>query len=185
MADCNFVDTRFGIYADPVVLAGAWGKVFKGFVAAGNGKVVNKGDRVEAATGNAKMPNEVGNVNDMFLMVGTRIITDSQPVRWGKETDPVHAEQVLQLLHDDFGFVDATMRGFAGGRLGIASVDAKFVIEDGAADSFGNKGVPVFMNNGGEAGAVVKQNGIGEADDLVKFGLVFENNPDDMIILFD
>ena len=69
----------------------------------------------------------------------------------GEEADPVHTKQVFQLLQDDFGFMDAIMRGFAGNWLGITSVDTEFVIEDGATDTFGSKGVPVFMNNGGEA----------------------------------
>ena len=67
-ADTDLVEAGLGINTDPVELAGTRGKVVNGFIAAGNGEAVHKGDRVEAAVRDAEAPDEVVDVCDMFLM---------------------------------------------------------------------------------------------------------------------
>lgn len=49
-------------------MTGARCKVVDGFVAAGDGKIVDESDRVEAAVRDAEAPNEVLDVGDVFLV---------------------------------------------------------------------------------------------------------------------
>ena len=68
VADADLVETGFGVDADPIEAAGARSEVVNSLVTAGDGKVVDEGDGVEAAVGDAETPDEVGNVGDVFLM---------------------------------------------------------------------------------------------------------------------
>ena len=79
------VETGFGIHANPAEPAGTWDKIVDSFLAARDWEAVDEGNGVKTAVGNAKAPNEVGNVGDVFLVwFGARMIIENQLVRWGK-----------------------------------------------------------------------------------------------------
>ena len=67
-ANANLVETRFCVDADPVQAAGPWCEIIDGFIAAGNGKVVDECDGVEAAIRDAQAPDEVFNVGNVLLV---------------------------------------------------------------------------------------------------------------------
>ena len=62
------VEAGFGVDADPVETASAWGKIVDSFVTAGNGKVVHEGNGVKAAIGHTQPPDEVRNVGNVLLV---------------------------------------------------------------------------------------------------------------------
>ena len=49
-------------------MTGTWGKVVDGFVTTRDGEAVDEGDRVETPIGDAKAPDEVVDVGDVFLV---------------------------------------------------------------------------------------------------------------------
>eukprot|EP00977_Amphora_coffeiformis_P026920 scaffold31701_cov130-Amphora_coffeaeformis.AAC.1 len=61
--------------------------------------------------------------------------------------------------------MDAIARRATGLRGGVASVDAEFVVEDGPVDASGSEGVPVGLDDGGEAFPVAGFEGGGNGDD--------------------
>lgn len=99
----------------------------------------------------------------------------------GKTTDPAERQKFIKLLLHDAGFVDTVSRGAAGDRVGVACVDAKFVIKDWAAHAGGYEGVPIFMNDGSETGAKFGLKMVGKANDFVEFGLVLGGLPSDAV----
>ena len=66
-----------------------------------------------------------------------------------KGTDPTCSEEVDDLFHDDFGFVDAVFNWSASHGCGRAGIDTELVIEDGSIDSGGCEGVPIALNDRG------------------------------------
>ena len=84
------------------------------------------------------------------------------------------------MLHDA-SFVDAVTRWSACDGIGVTGVDAEFVVENGPADSTGDEGVPIFMDDGGEAVRELSVEVIREANDFVKFGLVEITVPNDTV----
>eukprot|EP00977_Amphora_coffeiformis_P023177 scaffold12343_cov107-Amphora_coffeaeformis.AAC.2 len=99
--------------------------------------------------------------------LGARTIWDNQPQR-----------------HDG-GFVDTVARRATGLRGGVTSVDAEFVVEDGPVDASGSEGVPVGLDDGGEAVLVTGFKGGGNGDDRVKFSLVEGRVPEDAVVAGD
>ena len=99
--------------------------------------------------------------------------------------NPAEVVQFIEVVGNDLGFVDAVPRRAASNRLGVASVDAKFIVEDWATDADSNERVPVILNNGGELFAAFGLEGGGKLDDFVEFGLVFAGIPQDAVVTFD
>eukprot|EP00977_Amphora_coffeiformis_P024066 scaffold15004_cov235-Amphora_coffeaeformis.AAC.1 len=81
--------------------------------------------------------------------------------------------------------MDAIARRATGSRGGVASVDAEFVVEDGPVDAGGGKGVPVGLDDGGEAFPVAGFEGGGNGDDGVEFSLVEGRVPEDAVVAGD
>eukprot|EP00977_Amphora_coffeiformis_P020744 scaffold8457_cov121-Amphora_coffeaeformis.AAC.2 len=81
--------------------------------------------------------------------------------------------------------MDAIGRRVTGLRGGVASVDAEFVVEDGPVDAGGGEGVPVGLDDGGEAFPVAGFKGGGNGDDGVEFGLVEGRVPEDAVVVGD
>eukprot|EP00977_Amphora_coffeiformis_P023858 scaffold14614_cov115-Amphora_coffeaeformis.AAC.2 len=82
----------------------------------------------------------------------------------GEVGDPAQIQEGFDLGQHDGGFVDAIARRAAGLRGGVAGVDAEFVVEDGPVDAGGGEGVPVGLDDGGEAFPVTGFKGGGNGD---------------------
>ena len=63
------MEAGFGINTDPEEMAGSRGKVINGLVAAGNGEAVGQGDSIEPSVVETELPDKVGNVLDVFLVL--------------------------------------------------------------------------------------------------------------------
>ena len=81
--------------------------------------------------------------------------------------------------------MDAVARGTASNRVGVACVDAEFVVEDGAANACGRKGIPVLVDDRGKTVAKGSVEGVGKPDNFVKFSLVGSWVPEDAVGAFD
>ena len=81
--------------------------------------------------------------------------------------------------------MDAVTRGSAGNGFGVAGVDAKFVMEDGSANTFGGEGVPKLVDNGSEAVSVVGVEVCWKFYVFVEFGLMFGGIPEDAVGAID
>ena len=64
----DLVKSRLSVNADPIQATCSGSKIVDCFVAAWDGKVVDEGDGVETAVGDAEAPNEVCDVVDVFLV---------------------------------------------------------------------------------------------------------------------
>ena len=103
------------------------------------------------------------------------------PGELGETGDPTAREEIGELLVDNLGFVDAVAWWTASDWFGVAGVDAKFIVEDGAADAVRSKRVPVFVDDGRETGFVVGVEGGWEGNELVKVSLVLGGVPKDAV----
>jgi hypothetical protein len=81
------------------------------------------------------------------------------------------------LLHNST-FVNAVVRSFAGDRLSITSVKAKFKTTDRSANTSGVETVPVILDDGNEFGAERRGEIRGYGNNRVKFGLVKSGIPE-------
>ena len=89
VADSYLMKAGLGVDTNPVQFSSAWGEVIDGFITTGNGKVVNKGDGVEAAVGDAEAPDEVGDVGCVLLVWFGGENDHGEPTgKVGKATDP-------------------------------------------------------------------------------------------------
>ena len=71
------------------------------------------------------------------------------PTRQLREgANPTRVKEATELAVDLSGFVDTITRWFATDRVGVAGVDAEFVVQDGPADTRGDKRVPVALDCG-------------------------------------
>lgn len=109
-----------------------------------------------------------------------------QPTTQGRVVGyPAQFQEALQLGDHDGGFMDAVPGWGASLRDGVSGVDAEFVVQDWSADAVGDEGVPVSLDNGSEALAVLGFQVGGNGDDLVKFGLVEGGIPEDAVVALD
>ena len=142
----------FGVDADPKEAAGAWGEVVDSFVAAGDGKFIFEGDRVEASVGDTKSPDEVVDVGDLFLVWFRCEDDHGEPAaEAGVKADPIGFLEGVKLVRHDFGFVDAVAWLAAGNGCSGTGVNAEFVVEDWSRDAAGDEGVPIALDDVGEA----------------------------------
>ena len=133
-------------------MAGARGKVVNGLVAAGDGEAVRQGDSIEPSVVDTESPDEVGNVLNVFLVwLGGQNDRGEPPTEVGEDTDPVHVQEGFQLLFHDDGLMDAVPGRPTGNGGGGASVDAELKVQDRSIDTGGSKGVPIGLDDAGEA----------------------------------
>jgi hypothetical protein len=87
---------------------------------------------------------------------------EGAPATIGLESNPCVFEEADGLSGNNFGFMDTIARTATSDGGGVAGVDAKLVIDDGAADALSDKGIPEPANNGTDLGVVSSGKGAGD-----------------------
>ena len=146
LTDSNLMEASFAVKTNEVQSAMGVAEVVKGIVAAGNGVFEWAGNGIEGVVVDAKMPDEVSNVMDVFL-VGFGGKNDFGTPGASTRANPSLVEEVINVgLHDWF-FMDAIVGLAACNGLGCTSVDAKL-----EANASGVKAVPIVLDDRGEFG---------------------------------
>ena len=149
LTDSNLMEAGFAVKTNEVQSAMGVAKVVKGIIAVGNGVFEWVGNGVEGAVVDAKMPDEVSNVMDVFL-VGFGGKNDFGTPGTSARPDPSLVEEVINVgLHDWF-FVDAVVGLVACDGLGCTGIDAKLEATDRMMNASGIKAVPIVMDGRGE-----------------------------------
>ena len=105
------------------------------------------GNGIEGVVVDAKMPDEVGNVMDVFL-VGFGGKNDFGTPGASTRVNPSLVEEVINVgLHDWF-FVDAVVGLVACDGLGCISIDAKLEAMDRTMNAGSVKAVPIVLDDG-------------------------------------
>ena len=149
LMDSNLMEASFAVETNEVQSAVGVAKVVKGIIAAGNGVFKWVGNGIEGVVVDAKLPDEVGNVMDVFL-VGFGGKNDFGTPGTSARLDPSLVEEVINVgLHDWF-FVDAIVGLVACDRLGCTSVNAKLEAADRATNDSSIKAAPIVLDDRGE-----------------------------------
>ena len=149
LMDSNLMEASFAVETNEVQSAMGVAKVVKGVITVGNGVFEWVGNGIEGAVVDAKMPDEVGNVMDVFL-VGFGGKNDFGTPGASTRVNPSLVEEVINVgLHDWF-FVDAIVGLAACNRLGCTGIDAKLEAVDRVMNAGGIKAVPIVLDDRGE-----------------------------------
>ena len=149
LMDSNLMEASFAVETNEVQSAMGVTKVVKGIIAVGNGVFEWAGNGIEGVVVDAKMPDEVGNVMDVFL-VGFGGKNDFGTPGASARVNPSLVEEVINVgLHDWF-FVDAIVGLAACNGLGCTSIDTKLEAMDRTTNTGGIKAVPIVMDDRGE-----------------------------------
>ena len=109
------------------------------------------GNGIEGVVVDTKMPDEVGNVMDVFL-VGFGGKNDFGTPGASPRANPSLVEEVINVgLHDWF-FMDAVVGLVACNRLGSTGIDTKLKAADRAMNTSSIKAVPIVLDDRGEFG---------------------------------
>ena len=151
LMDSNLMEASFAVKTNEVQSAVGVTEVVKGIVTVGNGVFEWVGNGIEGAVVDAKMPDEVGNVMDVFL-VGFGGKNDFGTPGASARANPSLVEEVINVgLHDWF-FVDAIVGLVACNGLGCTGIDAKLKAADKVMNAGGIKAVPIVLDDRGEFG---------------------------------
>ena len=130
LMDSNLMEAGFAVETNEVQSAVGVTEVVKGIVAVGNRVFECAGNGVEGVVVDAKTPDEVSNVMDVFL-VGFGGKNDFGTPGASARVNPSLVEEVINVgLHDWF-FVDAIVGLAACNGLGCTGIDAKLEATEG------------------------------------------------------
>ena len=136
------MEASFAVETNEVQSAMGVTKVVKGIIAVGNGVFKWVGNGIEGVVVDAKMPDKVGNVMDVFL-VGFWGKNDFGTPGASARANPSLVEEVINVgLHDWF-FVDAIV--------GLVACD-KLEAADRMTNASSIKAVPIVIDDRGEFG---------------------------------
>ena len=146
------MEASFAVETNEVQSAMGVTEVVKGIITVGNGVFEWAGNGVERAVVDAKMPDEVGNIVDVFLVGFFGGKNDFGTPGASARANPSLVEEVINVgLHDWF-FVDAIVGLVACNRLGCTSINAKLEAADRMMNAGGIKAVLIVMDDRGEFG---------------------------------
>jgi len=123
-------------------------EVVESVVTAGNRVQERKSCSVEGPKVDAKAPDEIVYVVDVFLMGFRGQKAFAEP---GATVGLLHVSVVQQgvdVVLDNRTFMDAAVSLIDGDGNAAAGVDTEFETEHGSTGTFGSKGVPVVANDG-------------------------------------
>ena len=145
------MEAGFAVETNEVQSAMGVTEVVKGIIAVGNGVFKWVDNSVEGVVVDAKMPDEVGNVMDVFL-VGFGGKNDFGTPGASTRVNPSLVEEVINVgLHDWF-FVDAIVGLAACNGLACTSINAKLEAADRVTNAGSVKAVPIVLDDRGEFG---------------------------------
>ena len=124
LMDSNLMEASFAVETNEVQSAVGVTEVVEGIIAVGNGVFEWAGNGIERAVVDTKMPDEVSNVMDVFL-VGFGGKNDFGTPGASARVNPSLVEEVINVgLHDWF-FVDAIVGLAACNGLGCTGINAE------------------------------------------------------------
>jgi len=144
----NLVVAGFGVKADEEKTSTfTVVKIVKGVVAAWDRVKEGSGDTVQGAKVDAKAPNKVVDVVNVFLVWFGSEEAFGKPRTTKELTDMAVVEQGIDVFLNNWGFVDAVSGLLAFDGLGCTGVDAKFEAKHGSRGAFGVESVPVGLDD--------------------------------------